>query len=108
MANEADFERTLLQQKSEELSFEDTSTPDDKTPATAEEIYNDLLLRSAPHRNGCGKYQIITYFIMLNATTVFSWILFDFAFLELMPQFNCQLDPNSPVVTQDCSREDIC
>ena len=108
MANEADFERTLLQQKSEELSFEDTSTPDDKTPSTVEEIYNDLLLKSAPHREGCGKYQIMIYFIMLNATTVFSWILFDFAFLELMPQFNCQLDPNSPVITQDCSREQIC
>lgn len=65
-------------------------------------------MKSAPHRGGCGKFQLIVWFIMVNSTTAFSYILFDFAFLELMPQFNCQLDPHSSVVTQDCSREQIC
>jgi hypothetical protein len=74
------------------VDLSQSSDTQEDVPETAEEIYHDLLTLSAPKSQGCGKFQIFIFILMLNAITASDYVFFDIAYLELMPQFNCVIN----------------
>ena len=68
---------------------------------TVDQKYHKVL-KKLP-KEGCGRFQFFVFLIFISGQSCFGYIFYILSFLELFPQFNCQLPDGT--WQDDCSTE---